>query len=302
MQNYYDLLQVPRTASASEIEAKLDDQYQKWKALVTHHDNNIAMQANQALQTIEQMRSTLLDPASRFSYDVELDKELANSGGLADPNIAIAQPAMAPVFGIPTMGTGSTAAIVKPGMLDRTDAWICPNPDCKKANPIGTTFCANCGETLAKNCPNCGALVEASNKFCSNCGVDRQSFFEESKKAELQALREQHSKIEQLIQEAENNPTAFAKNHKELTSNTGLGCGSYFVFFLIFIGIGNMILNLSDNISIITILSLLITAGLFFGYKYFLTLSKGKRVLTENLLPQLKRIEGQIEEVRKREY
>ena len=46
---------------------------------------------------------------------------------------------------------------------------------CGEENPIGTKFCAECGEKLEppaaeKPCPSCGAQVSAAGKFCGACG------------------------------------------------------------------------------------------------------------------------------------
>ena len=42
-------------------------------------------------------------------------------------------------------------------------------PDRAAADPVGGKFCAMCGESLVKACPNCGAAVHDGG-FCSVCG------------------------------------------------------------------------------------------------------------------------------------
>jgi len=42
-------------------------------------------------------------------------------------------------------------------------------PDRAAADPVFGKFCALCGETLIKSCPNCGAPVHDGG-FCSLCG------------------------------------------------------------------------------------------------------------------------------------
>ena len=42
-------------------------------------------------------------------------------------------------------------------------------PDRSMADPVGGRFCAMCGETLVRKCPNCGAPVHDGG-FCSFCG------------------------------------------------------------------------------------------------------------------------------------
>ena len=262
--------------------------------MVTHHKPEIVDEANNALRTIENVRTTLLNAEKRSEYDKQLTATLGNQAGLSDPDA---------IFTSSGSNFGGNFSGIPPQrpspvlpQAERTDAWICPNTACKKANPIGTTFCANCGETLAKNCPNCGALVEASNKFCSNCGVDKQSFFEESKKAEIQALREQQSKVEQLLQEAENNPLAFAKNHKEFIPDTG--CLLPFITIILAVASMFLIRNWSGSM----VLAVLVAFGITFGVILLERALKGKKSINEKLLPQLKSIEGQIEEVKKRKY
>ena len=64
---------------------------------------------------------------------------------------------------------------------------FCPNPNCPTnhaysvdgrdflkpdraaADPVGGKFCAMCGESLIRKCPNCGAPVHEGG-FCSICG------------------------------------------------------------------------------------------------------------------------------------
>ena len=42
-------------------------------------------------------------------------------------------------------------------------------PDRAAADPVGGKFCAMCGESLVRKCPNCGAPVHEGG-FCSICG------------------------------------------------------------------------------------------------------------------------------------
>lgn len=48
--------------------------------------------------------------------------------------------------------------------------------DCLHHNPDGSTYCEACGVKLPKtsSCSNCGALVEATAHFCSQCGFNLQ--------------------------------------------------------------------------------------------------------------------------------
>lgn len=42
-------------------------------------------------------------------------------------------------------------------------------PDRAAADPVGGKFCAMCGESLVRKCPNCGSPVHEGG-FCSICG------------------------------------------------------------------------------------------------------------------------------------
>ncbi|HOZ38789.1 MAG TPA: zinc ribbon domain-containing protein [Anaerolineaceae bacterium] len=208
MNNYYDLLNISQDANQSEIETVLDDQYTKWRALVTHHDNNVVAQANQALSQLEEIRNTLMNPEKRRVYNNSLLASQGNVAGLADPDILLAQNPVGHVMAPPRprVGGGGQAAQAE---MDRTDAWICTNPNCKKANPIGTQFCVKCGTRIGLDCPSCGEFVEISNKFCSSCGVNKAEYFKKNQAEQLQSLQEQIKDYQAEIQNAETNPKQY---------------------------------------------------------------------------------------------
>ena len=56
MSNYYEILNVPTTASTAEIQTAYEQQYDQWRRLVTHQDPNVVNQANQALKALETIR------------------------------------------------------------------------------------------------------------------------------------------------------------------------------------------------------------------------------------------------------
>ena len=210
MNNYYDLLNISQDANQSEIETVLDDQYTKWRALVTHHDNNVVAQANQALSQLEEIRNTLMNPEKRRVYNNSLFASQGNVAGLADPDILLAQNPVGHVMAPPRPragGSGQTA----PAEMDRTDAWICTNPNCKKANPIGTQFCVKCGTRIGLDCPSCGEFVEISNKFCSSCGVNKAEYFKQNQEEQIRSLKEQIKDAQAQIQLAETNPKSYFK-------------------------------------------------------------------------------------------
>ena len=69
MSNYYEILSIEPTATQREIETQLDNQYNRWRRLSTHHDAAVVDEANKALRTIEQIRDTLMDSNKRAAYD-----------------------------------------------------------------------------------------------------------------------------------------------------------------------------------------------------------------------------------------
>src|SRR4030042_1728961 len=82
--SYYEILGVAPAASQAEIEIVIEERYNKWRRLVTHHDQSVVTQANQALQAIEQIRATLTNPQKREVYDAAIGLKGA-VGGLGDP-------------------------------------------------------------------------------------------------------------------------------------------------------------------------------------------------------------------------
>lgn len=56
MLTYYEMLKVPSTASAEEIQAAVDDQYNQWRQLVTNHNPTVAEEVNRNLRVLETIR------------------------------------------------------------------------------------------------------------------------------------------------------------------------------------------------------------------------------------------------------
>ncbi|MDD2521353.1 MAG: hypothetical protein PHW11_00825 [Anaerolineaceae bacterium] len=295
MINYYELLRLQNNAQQVEIENRLDEQYQKWRALVTHHDPAVVTQANQALQTIEQARAVLLDPLRRQDYNRKLSEELATSAGLLDPDLVLTQPSYsgAMMTGTPMI----EAAAGSPASIDRTDAWICQNEDCGKANPIGTTYCVKCGASVGKNCPNCNVMVEAANTFCSSCGVDKLEFFEANKRENIASLRKQINTLQEDINLATSRPGKYAQLHSsqlERKGNCLITLVSSAAWVLVFaLGDWNLtalILGLIVFFIILTVLSLLQNKN-----------AVAARV-EDSLKPQILELERLISEVKKETY
>ena len=81
----------------------------------------------------------------------------------------------------PSAATGPSGAMAAGGGVV-----ICPNPDCPtnlpyrvgaevfllpRAHRGGGTHCPQCGEVLARACPECGAPLHAGAAFCASCGA-----------------------------------------------------------------------------------------------------------------------------------
>lgn len=160
MPNYYELLNVPTSATTAEIQAAFEQQYNQWRRLVTHHDPKIVNQANQAIQSLEIIRTTLTDSVKRAGYDAGIG--LSSISGLADPEAILRT----------SMQLPHTRSDVAPRQesLQRVDAWICSQ--CSTANAVGTRFCKQCGNKIGDECPKCGKLIEAAAKFCAICGAN----------------------------------------------------------------------------------------------------------------------------------
>ena len=71
--NYYQILGITPSATVAEVETAVEGHYNKWRRLVTHHDPNVVTRANQALQAIERIRTTLTTPDKRAVYDAGKD-------------------------------------------------------------------------------------------------------------------------------------------------------------------------------------------------------------------------------------
>ncbi len=197
MPTYYEILKLAPTATAVEIAAALDAQYNQWRRLVTHHAPTIVEEANRALRTLEQVRATLTDPGKRAVYDSTL-----NVGGLADPEALLRAAAPLP----PPQTSQQT-----PVTHQRADAWVCPN--CQTSNPLKTKFCSKCGQQLGRDCPSCGKLTKASGPFCMECGVNFDEYLSAQHEKRCQAIRESLAQISSLIEKAQN-----SKRRSELST------------------------------------------------------------------------------------
>lgn len=184
MSNYYEILQIQPGATAPEIETACEVQYNHWRRLVTHHDSSMVAQANQALQQLEQIRTTLTDPQKRVQYDANLGLN-GNIGGLMDPQAQSIHPTILPP---PRPGSTNPSLISSGNVSMRVDAWVCPT--CQTPNPIGTLYCVECGTQIGVACPSCQQLIPTSAKHCPKCGVNRQEAIHSLEAQRLETQRQ----------------------------------------------------------------------------------------------------------------
>lgn len=168
MPTYYEMLKIQSTASAAEIEAAIQGQYDQWRRLVTHHDVKVANQANLALSTLETIRATLSDPSKRSAYDAGIG--LGDTvGGLADVSVILQ--GLGPTMTPPAPGSSKTTGM--PSAAPSSSLWTCPKPECGADNPPHTRYCFKCGTELVRQCPECDAMTSLiATKMCGTCGYN----------------------------------------------------------------------------------------------------------------------------------
>jgi hypothetical protein len=187
MPNYYEQLKLQPSATTAEIEIAIEEQYNQWRRLVTHHDANIVNQANLSLQTLESIRGVLTNIDKRSAYDAGIGVS-GPIGGLADP-AALLRANMP--FTPPATATSQPRVVTPNSGASAADAWVCPK--CQTINPLKTKFCSKCGQQLGLDCPSCGKLTRSTDPFCAECGVNFEDFerrmkIEDDEKQSLAAL------------------------------------------------------------------------------------------------------------------
>lgn len=203
MPNYYEFLQIQPAASSPEIEVALDEKYNQVRRLVTHHDPSVVNQANLALQSLETIRTTLLDPQRKAAYDLTLGGAV---GGLADPS---STPTASPVqpMGMPGMAppspifTQPVQTLVQTQPAAVLDGWKCVK--CHNVNQAGSQFCKVCGSEIGKACPKCSTVFEKTASFCPTCGVKPAEYLAEQERLRQEAYALQRQGVRQKIAEAE---------------------------------------------------------------------------------------------------
>jgi len=222
MANYYESLKIQPSASTSEINAAIDEQYNQWRRLVTHHDPDVVNQANQALRTLEVMRSTLTNPDKRAGYDAAVG--LAGAvGGLADPNLLLqnlaAKPLMTPPAGMGAQPAAAQASAAPPA---KQNIWECYK--CHADNPPHSVHCFKCGAELMRACPECNEVASmVATKMCGKCGYN-YDIATERLALKQQILMRQNQKKEITL-----------RMSNEMSKSVGQGCGFQFLGLVIFI-------------------------------------------------------------------
>lgn len=166
MSNFYEILNVPTTASTAEIQTAYEQQYNQWRRLVTHHDPNVVNQANQALQALETIRATLTDPTKRSAYDAGIG--LGSVSGLANPEALLRMSSPSLSTSVPPR----PPSVLAPGAKG---LWVCPK--CGIENPEHTQFCFSCATQLVRECPKCKNMSSlVFTGICGKCGTHYETF------------------------------------------------------------------------------------------------------------------------------
>ena len=284
MINYYETLEIGIESSSEEIENAIDNQYNHWRQLVSHHDPETVIQANQALLVLEEIRSTLLDDTKRNNYNETL-KLNEKIGGLGDSGTVLKNLSIA--------GKRKLHDKKIIDKIERTDAWVCHS--CDKANRIGTSFCEKCGKIIAKPCPSCSSLAPISNEFCPNCGSNKFDAFENIKAIDLQELNNTLTSLQSHILNIENGDVPFAADSEDQRFKM--------IYSLAFYSSIVTIISLIQGAEILGIVFFLITIIFIFSAARKKSLSKEIRTNKINEFNQeIAQIQSEIKKISAAEY
>jgi len=255
--NLYQVIGVSETASVQEIEAAAIKRYNETRNLVNHYSPEIATNATQELNKIEQARTILLDPVKKLEYDQILGIA-SGVGGLADPSQTLGTYTN---LGAPPVSHGvskpQTPQVLQPqqqavDQLVSLNAWVCSK--CHTPNPKGTKFCKKCGNEVGINCPNCGKLVEASADRCTECGIVLDQVLKQIEMENTQRIQEQ-MRIQPILAEMEKQSSSALK--LTIRSRRILGVSMLIIW----------IFNNSTVLGVCFLLSLVALFLLISGYK-----------------------------------
>lgn len=254
MPTHYEALNVPPTASESEIEAAWDEKYNTWRRLVNHHEDQVRLEAERALQTLQKIRETLLDPARRAAYDDGLNLN-GRTAGLADPT-AILQSLGS--FGTATSPPPPPAAAQSTAARPTSTLWACPK--CGTENAPNTKFCLNCATQLVRTCPECRKDTSlVATGVCGECGF---SFEAATRRAEI---RERLAQLEKQEQELRTEYDAAARTW---ISTVLLGLGWILIVYGALCAMGGLVGLLVGSIG--GLLAGLLAGAFWFAVGYFI--------------------------------
>ena len=203
------MLRIKPDATFAEIESAIESYYDQWRRLVTHHDPQFVEKANQALQTLNQIRATLLNPDKRGVYDAGL--------GLKDTVSDLGLPETLPL---------PRASLPRTPAMPTSQPKIANCPQCGTGeNPPTAKFCVVCRTSLVQICPKCGEELRWHYANCSKCGAnieeEHQKQYRKEIEIETQRTQEIGQRLEKARQYIEQKKWRLAKN--ELFYFEGLG-------------------------------------------------------------------------------
>lgn len=142
--NYYELFNLPLTATVDEIRAA----YHRERAQLLASDQETGDQAGEQLRLLEEACATLTDTERRAAYDHSL------------------RPAI-PVQALTV--AGQLAAMALPEVPPLVSQQPCPH--CGELNPVQATMCGECGKQISRPCPQCGQAILLGQKVCTRCNI-----------------------------------------------------------------------------------------------------------------------------------
>lgn len=227
MPTYYEMLQLPPSASSNEIDEACERIYLTYKSLVTHHDPATAAQASQAIQQVEDIRTTLTDPSKRSIYDKAIGVG-GVTGGLLDLT-AIGNPGITPVMTPPRPVT-PVMPVAAIGTAQQPGLWVCPKKGCGADNPAHTKYCLKCGAQLVQDCPNCGKTASLiATQRCGECGFSYEAA------TQRQNLRKREGGLGAEIEQLKRNKNAIILQKEN--AKKGFGWLVFLTILCAFIGI-----------------------------------------------------------------
>ncbi len=291
MANYYEILELPTSATSAKIEERLDALYSQYNSLITSTNQEIVEQAKQSLALISEMRDVLMDASKRKVYDraIGVGEQI---GGLVDLDQILSEDER-------SLASNRKKDKKSNESQERTDAWIC---DCGKANPIGTLFCRKCGENIASYCPNCEDLSPRIDVFCFKCGENKEDFFHKNEK-EVKKLNDEIIMIQTEITSLKDGALPLDSEFTKDRNNT-LESNRKFFIFIIGLGIvATILVSTSSSGGQIcgVILYFFIVIWIWMIIQSFFELPGNKKSYIESLDEKIKEINSEISAIKRKQ-